>query len=335
MKNLKAETISKFFSTKLSEIDLDKRLIDSTVSSLIEASLFGIDSHGVNLFGHYLDCLKEGRINKGTDVLFKIKGACISCNAKNNLANYAAKKVIHKLNDVSTIHGIAIASIKNCDHIGAVGIHGFNTQIKNKLIFGFTNADALSVTPDGKSVIFGTNPISLIFRSKENFLYIDLATTNFSMNKVKNHRRANADLPENIARDKDLRKTINPHNASFLEPIGAHKGFALAYLVEILTSGLSGQNHSYNLLPMYGTDLELKRGVSHTFIMIDPTFFDKSTIESINDKIFITNEKVTENQSRLLPGNKEKNTKKERLKKGIPVPESIYSNWQKLGLKDD
>ena len=203
------------------------------------------------------------------------------------------------------------------------------------MIFGFTNADALSVTPDGNSVIFGTNPISLLFKSEENFLYIDLATTNFSMNKVKNYRRENIELPENIARDKDLQKTTNPHHASFLEPIGSHKGFALAYLVEILTSGLSGQNHSYDLLPMYGTDLNLKRGVSHTFIMLDPNFFENSSLKSINKKIKITNENVTESQSKLLPGNKEINTKKERISKGIPIPKLVYRDWKQLGLKDD
>ena len=86
---------------------------------------------------------------------------------------------------------------------------------------------------------------------------------------------------------------------------------------------------------MYGTDLNLKRGVSHTFIMVDPTFFKNSSLKSINNKINITNENVTESQSMLLPGNKEINTKKERKIKGIPIPELVYVDWKKLGLKDD
>ena len=121
----------------------------------------------------------------------------------------------------------------------------------------------------------------------------------------------------------------------FLNQLDHIRVFALAYLVEILTSGLSGQNHSYDLLPMYGTDLNLKRGVSHTFIMLDPNFFENSSLKSINNKIKITNENVTESQSILLPGNKEINTKKERISKGIPIPELVYRDWKQLGLKDD
>lgn len=335
MKRIKAANIKNFFKEKFNEIKLEQILIESTISSLLEASLFGIDSHGVNLFGHYYDCLLSGRIKKGTKLDLKIKGSCITCDAKNNLANYAAKNVINELELLSNKNGIAIASIKNCDHIGAVGIHGVNSNIKNKLIFGFTNADALAVTPDGKSVIFGTNPISLIFKSTENFLYIDLATTKFSMNKVKNYRRQNKELPQNFARDKYLRTTINPKEANFLEPIGNHKGFALAYLVEIMTSGLSGQDHSYDLMPMYGTDLKKQRGVSHSFIMINPSFFDNASLDSINKKISITNNSVTERQAELIPGNKEINTKFRRLEKGIPIPEMIYQEWVKLGFKDD
>lgn len=335
MRSIKSDKIKSFFKEKLNQIKLNEILIESTISSLVEASLFGIDSHGVNLFGHYYDCLLNGRIQKGTELDIKVMGSCITCDAKNNLANFAAKTVLTELDLLTKKNGIAIASIKNCDHIGAVGIHGVNSQIKNKLIFGFTNADALAVTPDGENVIFGTNPISLIFKSTENFLYIDLATTKFSMNKVKNYRRENKELPQDFARDQYLRKTVDPNAASYLEPIGNHKGFALAYLVEIMTSGLSGQNHSYDLMPMYGTNLKKQRGVSHSFIMIDPSFFNNASLDSINKKISITNKNVTEFQSKQTPGNKEINTKLKRLEKGIPISDPILEQWIKLGFKDD
>lgn len=335
MELIDSKKIEKFFKSKLSKINLDQSLIDSTISSLVEASLFGIDSHGVNLFRHYYDCLNNGRIKKGKDLEFVINGTCLTCNANNNLANYAAKKSLLKLEEISNKSGIAIASIKNSDHIGAVGIHSVNSKIKNKLILGFTNADALAVTPDGKNVLFGTNPISLVLKSEDDFLYIDLATTKFSMNKVKNYRRDKLDLPLNFARDKSFKKTIDPNKAAFLEPIGEHKGFALAYLVEILTSGLASQNHSANLLAMYGTDLEKSRGVSHTYIMINPSFFHHSTLESVIKTIKITNANVTNQQKSMLPGNKELNSKENRLKHGIPVQEIILKGWIDLGFKND
>jgi LDH2 family malate/lactate/ureidoglycolate dehydrogenase len=335
MKRILHTDIRNFFKKKLKEIYLPKEVIDTTVDSLVEASLFGIDSHGVNLFSHYYDCLKEGRINKGSDIDLEIKGSSIKCNANNNLANYAARKLLLKLDSLSDINGISFGTIINSDHIGAVGIHAVNSKISNKLIFGFTNADALAVTPDGNDILFGTNPISMVIRIKNKLTYIDLATTKFSMNKVKNYRRAKENLPNEIARDKELKPTNNPNEAEFLEPIGSHKGFALAYMVELLTSGLTNQNHSKFLMPMYGTDLNKKRGVSHSFIVLNPTFLGNEIIDSLIKCISITNENISPYQSLLNPGIKETLTKKQREIEGIPVSELIISGWQRLGFKDD
>tara|TARA_Y100001968_G_C19402058_1_gene741549 strand:- start:1420 stop:1941 length:522 start_codon:yes stop_codon:yes gene_type:complete len=165
--------------------------------------------------------------------------------------------------------------------------------------------------------------------------YIDLATTNFSMNRVKNFRRANTNLPKNIARDKALDPTDDPFKATFLEPIGAHKGFALAFMVEILTSGLANQNHSVDLMPMYGTDLKEKRCISHSFIMINPSFLGDYSINSLSSTIRKTSENVSANQSTLIPGIKETLTKGKRELEGIPVDNEILKAWINMGFYDD
>ena len=335
MNKISHQKIKYFFDKKLRDISLPNDVIQTTSESLIEASLFGIDSHGVNLFSHYYECLLKGRMQKGKNLIFKTKKAYVLCDARNNLANYAARKLLTKLDKKSDKYGISFGSIINSDHIGAVGIHGINSGIKNKLIMGFTNADALAVVPDGKNVIFGTNPISLVMNIDNEITYIDLATTKFSMNKVKNYRRANSILPDSIARDSHLNPTNDPFKASFLEPIGGHKGFALAYLVEILTSGLSSQDNSINLMPMYGTDLKKSRGVSHTFIIINPEFIGLDLINSLKSTVRNTIKNVSNNQSDKIPGMKELLTKKKRISEGIPVTNEILKGWIDLGFDND
>ena len=205
----------------------------------------------------------------------------------------------------------------------SMGIHAVNSEIKNKIILGFTNADALAVTPDGENILFGTNPISLVIKIENNLTYIDLATTKFSMNKVKNFRRSKTNLPNNVARTKLLEVTNDPLKASYLEPIGGHKGFALAFLVEILTSGLSNQNHSIDLMPMYGTDLTKQRCVSHSFMIINPSFLGDYSLDSLASIISPTVKNVSANQAELIPGIKESLTKQKREINGIPMDDEI------------
>lgn len=335
MKKISHHKINLFFTKKLRQINLPEEVIQTTVDSLVEASLFGIDSHGVNLFEHYYNCLLNGRIRKGSNIDLTVKGASIQCNANHNLANFAARKLILKLDKLSDSNGISFGTILNSDHIGAVGIHAVNSNINNKIILGFTNADSLAVTPDGVNSLFGTNPISLVMRIKDRLTYIDLATTKFSMNKVKNYRRSKTNLPNEIARDESFEQTNDPFKASFLEPIGGHKGFALAFMVEILTSGLAKQNHSVDLMPMYGTNLESKRSVSHSFIMINPSFLGLDTLDSISSTINNTINNVSKKQAILIPGEKEELTKVIRESEGIPVDKEISLAWEELGFKND
>lgn len=333
MKNIPATKISNFFVKKFKELGVKDNVAKDTVNALVSASLFGIDSHGINLIKHYYDCILGGRVEKDFKVDLTVNKSGVLCNANHGFAHHAARILLQKMDKVSSNTGISIGTIINSDHMGAIGIHAVNSKIKNKIIISFTNADALACSPDGRDVVFGTNPISLVYKSDITFLYIDLATTTFSKNKVKNFRREDKSLPNNVARDINMNITNDPHDAEYLEPIGGHKGFALAYLVEILTSGLSGQSHSRNLLAMYNTDLSIKRNVSHSFLMIDPAIFGISDISLVEEAIKITNGSVNSDQKDLLPGNKELITQKERLKKGIPVMDEVVEDWSNIGFK--
>ena len=57
------------------------------------------------------------------------------------------------MNKFSKQSPIQMGIILNSDHYAASGIHAFNSSIKNRIIFSFTNADALATVPDGKSVV--------------------------------------------------------------------------------------------------------------------------------------------------------------------------------------
>ncbi|MDA8624018.1 Ldh family oxidoreductase [Alphaproteobacteria bacterium] len=329
---IQVEKIDRFFAGTLDTHGVAKNAADAVRNALVNASLLGIDSHGVNLFEHYIQCVIEGRVNKETNISFSNDGGFITCDANHNFSHYAALELLKVMDDATSSQAISIGRIVNSDHIGAVGIHAFNSKIQNKLIFGFTNADALANTPDGKSVVFGTNPISCVMNERDQLLYIDLATTKYSMNKIKNYRRSKTRLPIKIARDENMELTTDADAARTIEPIGGHKGFALAFLVEVMTSGLSGQAHSADLLSMYYTDLTVRRNVSHSFIMVNPEFLGLGGVENIWKVVQATRDRLETDQEKLSPGRKELQTRRARMVDGIPVQPEILSGWSKMGF---
>ena len=336
--NIDSNEIKDFFNKTLERESVDMHVATCVTESLVNASLFGIDSHGVNLFKHYIECVQFGRVKPNNKPSFKVKGAVVTCNANNTFSHYAASELLSRLDNVSSTTGVAFGSIVNSDHIAAVGIHGFNASLSGKMILAFTNADALANSPDGLTTVFGTNPISLVYRNNtdDELLYIDLATTKFSMNRVKNHRRENSDLPYGVARDIERKITTNPHQAVTLEPIGEHKGFALAFFVEMLTSGLNARTPSQHITPMYGSDLSLARDLTHSFMVIDPSFFGENNLpdqDSFN-VVELIRQSLSPEQVEMSPGKKEINTYKVRSQNGIPILDEIYKGWKELGFRN-
>jgi len=334
MKLIKSIILESFFISQLTKRGLNEESAKNVTKALINASLMGIDSHGVRLFRHYVDCLDNGRVkNSTTNLTISRSKSIVTCDAKNTFAHNAAQHLLSELDEKSQDYPIQMGVILNSDHYGASGIHAYNSNIKNKLIISFTNADALANSPDGKSVVFGTNPISCIFNNND-LLYIDLATTKFSMNKVKNYRLSDELLPANTARDLKGNLTTNPNDAVSLEPIGGHKGFALAFLIELLTSGLTGMNHSTDLMKMYGSDISAHRGVSHTFILIDPEVFPGG-VKGVKSVINLSRQNLSDKQLAVSPGLKELNSISERSFSGIPVDNSIIDGWKEIGFNEN
>ena len=334
MKKINNETIKLFFKKEFSKRLLSDECSKNVIDALINASLMGIDSHGVRLFRHYIDCLDSGRVKSSNNRISLSRSKnVVTCDANHAFSHDAAQQLLNDLNNNTDEFPVQIGVILNSDHYGASGIHGFNSKIEDKLIISFTNADALANSPDGKSVVFGTNPLSCVFRSGEDLLYIDFATTKFSMNRVKNYRLSKEPLPNNTARDTHGNLTNDPFKAVSLEPIGSHKGFVLAFLIEILTSGLTGMDHSTSVLKMYGSDLTVHRGVSHSFIVIDPKAFP-GKISGVKSVIDISRSYLTDEQLQTSPGIKEMKTYAKRIKEGIPVDVSILNEWKELGFNE-
>lgn len=299
----------------------------ATVQALIQASLFGIDSHGVRLFPHYVGELKRGRIDGKARPSYHRQGSFVDCDAKWGFSHYAARGLLTQLGEIAAQHGIAYGTIRNSDHIGALGIHAVNANLPNFNVLSFTNANALALAPSGSAVVFGTNPISFVSGQDEDLVYIDLSTTVFTMNRVKSYDATNKELPPGVARDKDFNPTTDPRQASYLEPLGGHKGFALAFLVEVLTSGLTGGPHSVNIPDMYSKGDNLKRNLSHTFIVIDPK------TRGINHIARKTAFAVGRAYRDEIPGRREISVMKERALSGLPIDAPTQASLEEIGVK--
>jgi LDH2 family malate/lactate/ureidoglycolate dehydrogenase len=156
-------------------------------------------------------------------------------------------------------NGIAIVSVNNSG-----GMHSLNTWAqglakRGVFAFGAYNGGPDSVVPyNGTKGIFGTNPITFGFPSKDGGLVVDMATSEIPYFEIRNAKKNGISLKPNVAVDEngvmttDTARAMDETGTSNLLPMGgSYKGYAINYLIEIMTGSLIGAKLSNMQNPDY------------------------------------------------------------------------------------
>jgi len=304
---------------------------ESVSLGLSETSLRGVDSHGIRLLPHYLNALKNGRINgKPNFLINKTFPALIGLDADNSFGHSSGFKSIDIGMEIAEKYGIAGISVYNSSHPGAMASFVLKAARKGFCAFAFTNADSLIQSFNSKEAFFGTNPICFGAprKSKEPFC-LDMAPTFLPWNKILDHKEKGEFLEGELAVDENGNKTNNPNNAKSLLPIGNYKGYALAAMVEVLCSNLSGMNFGPNIPKMYSAPISLPRKLGQFYLVFrSDVNVSLSLFEEMvqNMSMAARSQSPIDNQKKVMvPNDPQIEFQKERLANGIPISKEIYN----------
>ncbi len=169
--------------------------------------------------------------------------ACEVWNANKKLGQSVAKRAIDRCMELADQYGVGQVCVDNAFHYLWGG--GYMIQAAEKGYIGYTNCTSAlaEVVPFmGKYPTLGTNPHSWGFPTQDIIgfpLVIDWATSTVAMGRVQQFLREGKTLPPNAAVDKNGNPTQDPKEVAALLPFGAHKGYGMS-LVNELVGGLIG-----------------------------------------------------------------------------------------------
>jgi len=218
---------------------------------------------------------------------------------------YRAMDAAMKLADQ---YGVGIVSVDNAFHYLWGG--GYVMDAAKKGYIAYTNCTAAlaEVVPfGGKFPTLGTNPHSWGFPTTEAIGYpivADWATSVVAMGRVQQLKREGKQLPPNAAVDKDGNPTTDPNAVVSLLPFGAHKGYGLALINEIVGAFIGG---SLPTLRSRWADDGDKHTCAFFFQVIHPDAmsagaFAKGRNQSANVKAVIADILGHGNEKSMLPG---------------------------------
>jgi len=308
--------------------------------SLVQTSLWGVDSHGILRLTHYLTRLTAGSIDAKAEPLVKRTGPVTAqLDGMDGLGIIHAMRAMEVAMEMARTTGVGVIGVSDSSHCGAMGLYT-RTAARSKLIgIAMTHSSSVVAPHGGKAKFFGTNPLSIAFpRTHGEPICLDMATAQVAWNKVLNARIENVPLEPGLTIDAKGEPTTDPHKAEALIPLGGetygYKGYGLAFMIELLCGMLNGMTYGPHVTKMY-EELDKPRKLGHLLIAIDPKrFAGAATMESTAEMMI--NELRGEGEI-LFPGEPELLEEQRRRADGIPIEPAALADmnaWsEKLGLQ--
>ncbi len=231
-------------------------------------------------------------------------------NANRKLGQAVAFEAMDTAMRLADEFGVGIVSVDDAFHYLWGGGYVMEAARKGYIAYTCCTAALAEVVPfGGKFPTLGTNPHSWGFPTTEAIGYpivIDWATSTVAMGRVQQFARENKPLPPGSAVDKDGRETTDPTKVAALLPFGAHKGYGLSLIDELLAGYIGGSLPTLRSRPNLAPQGE-KTTPNFFFQCIHPDAlsggaFAQGRDQSANVKAVINDVLGHGNENCMLPG---------------------------------
>ena len=308
----------------------------ATARALIGANLRGLDSHGIVFLAFYLPRLRAGttdgsatpRVAVDLPALALVDG----CNA---LGAYVATFAMEHCCAKAKVAGAAAVAVHNSSHFGAASCYTEMAAVRGCVGIVVSNSDP-GMAPEGAlAPVLGTNPLALAGPGTPRIPMpsLDIATSVVAQGKVIMAARSGQAIPEGWAIGRDGRPTTDPDEAlrNSVLPMADHKGFALAFMIDVLAGCLPGARVSPEIEE--GPDAQGPQGTGHFLVAVDVEAFSAkeyaNALERLADAVHNA-PRASWSAPFLIPGELEARSTAKRAD-GIPLDAEVTRLLRQLG----
>lgn len=228
--------------------------VSSGNASILAANCAGCErdgslSHGVFRVPGYVASLRSGWVDgHAVPAVEAAANAFLRVDARNGFAQPALAAAMPHLLDLVATSGAAVLAMRDSHHFSALWPDVEPLAERGLVALSMVSGLACVVPPGGRKVVYGTNPLAFATPvAGASPLVFDFATSALSNGDLRIAAREGRTLEPGCGIDSDGRPTNQPDailNGGALLPFGGHKGAAIALMVEVLASALTGGQFS-------------------------------------------------------------------------------------------
>jgi LDH2 family malate/lactate/ureidoglycolate dehydrogenase len=243
--------------------------------SLVQADLWGHQSHGFLRLPWYAARLRSGAMHPVTDpAVLSDTGPLVLLDGRDGIGQVLTERARELAVQRARTHGVGVVGVRNSNHFGTAMYFTRRAARDGFVAVLTTNASPAMAPWGGREKRLGTNPWSIAAPAPDGgVVAVDIANTAVARGKIHLAKNRNESIPETWALTADGAPTTDPAEGvlGVLLPMAGHKGYAITFLMDVLSGALTGSAVGTGVHGPY--EAGERSGAGHLFLVLDPDAF--------------------------------------------------------------
>lgn len=245
----------------------DARYVAET---LVTADAWGHPSHGLLRLGWYVARIREGAMSPITRAEVVVDGGAVCVlDGHDGVGQIVTRTACDVAVERAARHGVGVVAVRNSNHFGTAAYFTRAMAEAGCAAILTTNGSPAMAPWGGRVKTVGANPWSVaVPGGTHGPVALDIANTNVARGKVYVALERGKTIPDGWAIDAQGAPTNDPRAAieGLILPMAGHKGYAISFMMDVLSGVLTGSSFSTGIAGPYVPDR--RSGCGHLVIAI-------------------------------------------------------------------
>jgi LDH2 family malate/lactate/ureidoglycolate dehydrogenase len=241
---------------------------------LVLGELMGLSTHGLGRIESYGERLDLGGIKARPAIrVERVAPAIARVDGDNGVGPLVGMRSLEAAMAMARQTGVGIAFARASNHFGPVAPYSLIAAEAGFASIIGSNATTTIAPTRGREARLGNSPVGFCVPNPGGRpVILDMALSVVARARIRNAAERGEPIPPTWATDRDGKPTTDPNAAleGFLLPIGGHKGYGLALIVDLFAGLLSGAAF-LTRVSSWSDNPEAPQDLGHFFFLIDVT----------------------------------------------------------------
>lgn len=239
---------------------------------LVLAELFGIQTHGVGRIVSYGERLDLGGIAARPAIAVEAVAPTMArLDGANGVGPLVGFRALEAAMSMAREFGVGMVFARASNHFGPISPYNYLAAQQGFASVIASNATTTIAPWGGSDARLGNSPLGFgVPHPGGAPVLLDIAMSMSARAKIRDAAKAGRPIPDTWATDRQGRPTTDAQAGldGFLQPIGGHKGYGLALIVDLFAGLLSGAAYLTHVKSWLDAPAE-PQNLGHFFLLFD------------------------------------------------------------------